>query len=67
MKLFNKILYHGTPHKFDKFDMEHIRTGEGEMRHGWGLSLTLSQYGFDGIHYDGLRDNSCYVIFNPEN
>jgi hypothetical protein len=29
--------YHGTPHKFDKFDMSKIGTGEGAQAYGHGL------------------------------
>ena len=29
--------YHGTPHKFKDFSLEHIGTGEGAQAHGWGL------------------------------
>lgn len=37
MKLFSKIYYHGSPHVFDKFDLDKIGTGEGAQVHGWGL------------------------------
>ncbi|MBB20249.1 MAG: hypothetical protein CMP20_12420 [Rickettsiales bacterium] len=29
--------YHGTPHRFDKFSLEAIGTGEGAQAFGWGL------------------------------
>lgn len=29
--------YHGTPHRFDKFSVDNIGTGEGAQAHGWGL------------------------------
>lgn len=31
------IVYHGSPHKFDKFDMSKIGTGEGAQAYGHGL------------------------------
>lgn len=31
------IGYHGSPHKFDEFSMEHIGSGEGEQAYGYGL------------------------------
>jgi hypothetical protein len=34
-----KPLYHGSPHKFDKFDMSKIGTGEGAQAYGHGLYL----------------------------
>ena len=29
--------YHGSPHIFNEFSLEHIGTGEGAQVHGWGL------------------------------
>lgn len=29
--------YHGSPHIFDEFSLEHIGEGEGTQAHGWGL------------------------------
>ena len=34
---FDQTAYHGTPHKFKDFSLEHIGTGEGAQGHGWGL------------------------------
>ena len=34
---FDQTAYHGTPHKFKDFSLEHIGTGEGAQAHGWGL------------------------------
>lgn len=31
------VAFHGTPHKFDKFSLEAIGTGEGAQAYGWGL------------------------------
>jgi ADP-Ribosyltransferase in polyvalent proteins len=36
------ILEHGTPHDFDKFQLEKIGTGEGNQAFGWGLYFTES-------------------------
>lgn len=36
------IVYHGSPHKFDKFDMSKIGTGEGAQAYGHGLYFTES-------------------------
>lgn len=35
--LLGMIAYHGSPHKFDKFDMSKIGTGEGAQAYGHGL------------------------------
>lgn len=32
-----KRAYHGTPHRFDKFSLDAIGTGEGAQAYGWGL------------------------------
>lgn len=32
-----KIVWHGSPHKFDKFDMSKIGTGEGAQAYGHGI------------------------------
>lgn len=34
---FEQSAYHGTPHKFDKFTLDHIGKGEGAQAYGWGL------------------------------
>lgn len=36
MSLF-QAAWHGSPHQFDKFSLEHIGTGEGAQAYGWGL------------------------------
>jgi len=33
-------LFHGTKHKFDKFSLDSIGTGEGSQAFGWGLYFT---------------------------
>ena len=35
--------YHGSPHIFNEFSLEHIGTGEGAQVHGWGLYFTASE------------------------
>lgn len=37
------IVWHGSPHKFDKFDSSKIGTGEGNQAYGHGLYLAESQ------------------------
>lgn len=37
MGFMGKIVYHGSPHTFDKFDMSKIGTGEGWQAYGHGL------------------------------
>jgi hypothetical protein len=38
-KQLGAIVYHGSPHKFDKFDSSKIGTGEGAQAYGHGLYL----------------------------
>jgi len=33
-------VYHGSPHSFDQFDLDHIGTGEGAQAYGHGLYFT---------------------------
>lgn len=35
--------FHGSRHRFVKFSLEHIGTGEGAQAHGWGVYITASQ------------------------
>ena len=35
--VFEQAAFHGTPHKFDKFTLDHIGKGEGAQAFGWGL------------------------------
>ena len=37
------VVWHGSPHKFDKFDASKIGTGEGAQAYGHGLYLADSQ------------------------
>ncbi len=32
-----QVVFHGTPHKVDRFRMDKIGTGEGAQAYGWGL------------------------------
>lgn len=34
---FDQAAYHGSPHIFDRFSLDHIGTGEGAQAYGWGL------------------------------
>jgi len=42
INLMEKVVdaYHGSPHKFDKFNTDRIGTGEGVQAFGWGLYFT---------------------------
>lgn len=34
---YDQAVYHGSPHIFDRFTLDHIGTGEGAQAYGWGL------------------------------
>lgn len=34
---YDQPAYHGTPHRFDRFSLDAIGTGEGAQAYGWGL------------------------------
>ena len=34
---FNQSVYHGSPHRFDKFSLSAMGTGEGAQAFGWGM------------------------------
>lgn len=69
--------FHGSPHKFDKFDLGAIGTGEGAQAHGWGLyfakdkktaenyketlSKRYTRYNFD---YDGKFNKELSAVLN---
>ena len=35
--------FHGSPHRFDKFTLDHIGSGEGAQAYGWGLYFAESR------------------------
>lgn len=42
-RVYNQSAFHGSPHKFDKFDLGAIGTGTGIQAHGWGLYFAFSK------------------------
>lgn len=63
-------VYHGSPHKFDRFDASKIGTGEGAQAYGYGI-YTAENPGVAMQYRDALaidpRDsvNSVRAAFNP--
>ena len=45
--------FHGSPHKFDKFKMEKLGTGEGSQSFGYGLYFTSEKD--IAKHYSGVK------------
>ena len=52
-------VYHASPYKFDKFDMNKIGTGEGAQAYGHGLYMAESQKvsGIDGQYFNAFKNN----------
>ena len=70
--LLGKIVYHGSPHKFDKFDASKIGTGEGAQAFSHGLYMAekpnvAKEYQFvdaridpDAVKYGGVSLENLY-------
>lgn len=43
MQGYYQTAFHGSPHKFEKFDLGAIGTGTGVQAHGWGLYFAFSK------------------------
>ncbi len=37
IEFFEATVYHGSPHKFDRFDVSFMGSGEGNQTYGWGI------------------------------
>ena len=57
-KVFEQSAYHGTPHKFDEFLMEHIGSGEGAQAHGYGLYFAENKNVSEGYRKKLLLNGS---------
>ena len=61
------ILYHGTPHKFDRFSMGKINTGQHSQDFGKGLYFTTDKetakfYANELSHTMSLKDKFDYTV-----
>ncbi|MDR1299403.1 MAG: hypothetical protein LBJ84_04050 [Oscillospiraceae bacterium] len=52
------IAYHGTPHTFDEFLLDHIGEGEGAQAHGWGLYFAAEKK--TAINYQTMLAKDAY-------
>ena len=52
-ELLAQPAYHGTPHKFDRFSLDAIGTGEGAQAYGWGMYFagkkSIAEYYRDAV------------------
>ena len=53
--------YHGSPHRFDNFTLDHMGTGEGNQAFGWGLyfagSKNVAEFYRETLSKDKLDEN----------
>jgi hypothetical protein len=70
------IVYHGSPHKFDKFDSSKIGTGEGAQAYGHGLYLAeapkvageyQSRLSIDALRREGSAPQSAVSALERTN
>jgi len=64
--LLGATVWHGSPHKFDKFDSSKIGTGEGAQAYGHGLYLAESP-AVAKQYQDALSDFDMFVKGQPFN
>lgn len=58
--------FHGTPHRFDKFTLDHIGEGEGAQAFGWGLYFA-SRRGVAEYYKESLTKNArTYAVDGVE-
>ena len=55
------VVWHGSPHKFDKFDSSKIGTGEGAQAYGHGLYLAESP-DVAGSYAQSVKANSSELV-----
>jgi hypothetical protein len=63
---FAQALFHGTPHKFDMFDLKAIGTGEGAQAYGHGLYFAESPGVAKSYQKDLTRDTVTFPEASPE-
>lgn len=61
----NQVVYHGSPYKFDEFDLSKTGSGDGN-KYGWGIYFTTNKsfsnkYGRGKEYYDGKEITDVYI------
>jgi hypothetical protein len=54
--ILNQAAYHGSPHTFQHFSLDHIGSGEGAQAYGWGLYFAEDR-GVAAGYFRALADN----------
>lgn len=69
MQGYYQTAFHGSPHKFEKFDLGAVGTGTGIQAHGWGLYFAFSK-NTAKRYRDGLKgstdEGSLFEVDIPE-
>lgn len=65
---FEQRAYHGSPAKFDKFDLGSIGSGAGTNMHGWGIYFTKLKKVADGYKkaLGKSKDKTTYQVDVPD-
>lgn len=70
-KEYDQSVYHGSPHHFGKFTLEHIGKGEGSQAYGWGLYFAgdkaIAEYYRKALSKGKERGGQLYKADIPEN
>lgn len=57
-----EVAYHGTPHDFDRFSLDHIGTGEGFQTYGWGLYFASQRAVAEHYRRQGVRQHAVITV-----
>lgn len=66
-----KIMYHGTCHLFDRFEIDRLGTGEGKSKFGHGIYITPSyataaEYAAKAAKKNNVEDYYVYTVEVPK-
>lgn len=62
--VYNQTAYHGSPHKFDAFDLGAIGSGEGAQAHGWGLYFAQNRKISERYREKLSRKNDMVILYD---
>ena len=59
--------YHGSPHRFDRFSLDKIGTGEGNQTFGWGLYFAENKQVSEAYRQNLSMEHVAYFDIDGEN
>lgn len=62
MQGYYQTAFHGSPHKFEKFDLGSIGTGQGAQAHGWGLYFAENKEVAEEYRRKLTKSSSPYTV-----